>query len=322
MASYVDFGAQAWAGLLDSRGRLKGQFEENNYQYLSYQVKRWQESLPEDLQPQRHFTQNPQSGSPPTSEPDNATSSVRCMLYLRANQIKILILRPLLFSARSARAKPDRVCEVSQIAKDTIDRIVEMNQATDLCSKQWPILSQFLSSALSTLLLLHVQLLHGLQLKPISNSQLDGMTIQKGIKDGIHLIRTAKSRSCRRLWDRLNRPSGLLRRLGFESELKSLRPGSEPVNVSPTHACAEMVSANRPHFQFELVHGETFPHPSCNNTLSNQSLNPPPQSSCDLMELDPDLVDCFPFATWNDFDPLVTDGLYAPPMPDQFDTFL
>jgi hypothetical protein len=62
-----------------------------------------------------------------------------------------------------------------------------------LCDKQWPILNQFLSSALSTLLLLYIHLLHGLQLRNVESAPIDIQTVSQGIRGAVDWYGTRRT---------------------------------------------------------------------------------------------------------------------------------
>ncbi|KAK5043519.1 hypothetical protein LTR84_011450 [Exophiala bonariae] len=316
MASYVDFGAQAWAAILDTRGRLKRQFEETNYQFLSYQVIRWIDSLPDELKPQQYLVP-PNGKYLSMSEQDSATCSLRCILHLRANQIKILILRPLLFSAQSAQEKPRRVSEVGQVAIDTIDRIVEFHQRTDLCDKQWPILNQFLSSALSTLLLLYIHLLDGLHLQSVEPAPIDIQIVGQGIRSAVDLVQIAKNRSSQRLWKLLNSPSGLLQRLGLDLGAGKSQNSMDISAGSSTGTCAGSCAP----LELEPASGEGISQTNNCIPVIAQSQCPALNHVGDCMDLEGDLFGYFGLAGGNNFDAFSPTGMYMPMVPNQFDNF-
>lgn len=224
MAAYARIGPPAWAAVTDDRGRLRPRIRDEDFDYLDYQVRCWQDNLPTDLRAE-HITKHVlnQKNILQTSS-DRATHFLRYILYLRANQFKIVILRPLLFSVQTVRANIKRVKTLAQIANEIIRTIAEMDAVCDLYRKQQPILNVFLSSALSTLFLIYI---YGL--KGIAPTEDEGpscaVTTREGINKGLRLIRAySDSRSSQRLWKKFAGSRGLLSRLGFTVQGM---PGSE-----------------------------------------------------------------------------------------------
>jgi len=119
-------------------------YEEEQFQFLNYQIDRWQQSVLESLvgPPGLHMI----AREPP--------ESVRTLLYLRANQMRILLLRPLFFSESVVKPDQEKVSESLQIAIRTISAIRDLNATTESYRKQHPFFSHFLTSATSLILLI------------------------------------------------------------------------------------------------------------------------------------------------------------------------
>ncbi|KAJ9603042.1 hypothetical protein H2200_012337 [Cladophialophora chaetospira] len=218
MAAYARIGPPAWAAMTDERGRLRPRIRDEDFDYLDYQVRCWQDNLPVELRPQQNAKQSLGPSNALEIPLDRGTHLLRYILYLRANQFKIVILRPLLFSAQTVRANIKRVKALTHIANDTIETITEMNASYDLYRKQQPILNVFLSSALSTLFLIHIHGLTGQKLCADELSYCSGMA-REGINRGLAIIRAySSSRSSQRLWKKFAGQHGLLSRLGFASQ--------------------------------------------------------------------------------------------------------
>ncbi|KAH8807784.1 hypothetical protein F5884DRAFT_752362 [Xylogone sp. PMI_703] len=229
MASYVQFGAQAWSSVTDNRGRIKPYPSNEVFDYLDYQVRRWQESLPIHLRPHQYSSDAEVEGII-DSGAERATFSLRSILYLRANQIRILTSRPLLFSLQSINANPHRVAISTEIARDTIDRIVDIDEKSDLYRKQQPILNHFLSSALSALFLVVAHFTrHGKHIK-VADEPLDIVSIRGSISKALRLLRSYSScRSSQRLWNKFTNPKDSLSPFGL---LQSLDEADSASNAS------------------------------------------------------------------------------------------
>jgi hypothetical protein len=210
MRSYARIGPPAWAAITDDRGKLRSRIRDEDFNYLDYQVRSWQDGLPKVLQPDAitspgRITEE-ESVIDSTSR---ATQFLRFILVLRASQFKIVILRPLLFSTQSVKANMKRVKAVAEMARESIDTIARMNADHDLYRRQQPILNVFLSSAISTLVLIYVHCLR--------NDPADCVSIARaGINTGLELLQLyAHCRSSQRLWKKLAGRNGMLGRLGF-----------------------------------------------------------------------------------------------------------
>ncbi|RFU30938.1 hypothetical protein B7463_g5421, partial [Scytalidium lignicola] len=215
MVSYVRFGAQAWSSVTDGRGGIKPNPNNDTFDYLEYQVRCWQESLPIELRPHQCLS-NKEMDNPLDSKTDQATFSRRSILYLRANQIKTIVSRPLLFSLQSLNANLRQVAIVTDIALDTINKVIEIDKQSDLYQKQQPIVNHFLSSALSTLFLVFVHYSkHGQHIN-ITEKSPNITTVLGGITKALHLLHSYSScRSSQRLWNKFAGPKGLLSYLGL-----------------------------------------------------------------------------------------------------------
>jgi hypothetical protein len=210
MRSYARIGPPAWAAITDDRGKLRSRIRDEDFNYLDYQVRSWQEGLPKVLQP--NAITSPGRITEEESAVDStsrATQFLRFILVLRASQFKIVILRPLLFSAQSVKANMKRVRAVAEMARDSIETIARMNADHNLYRRQQPILNVFLLSAISTLVLIYVHCLRHDPAECVS-------VARAGINAGLELLQLyAHSRSSQRLWKKLAGRSGLLGRLGF-----------------------------------------------------------------------------------------------------------
>ncbi len=217
--------------MTDERGRLRPRIRDEDFNYLDYQVRCWQDNLPTELRPERIAKHNPGPSVVLESSLDRGTHFLRYILYLRANQFKIVILRPLLFSPSTVRANIKRVNALTHIANDTIETITDMNANYDLYRKQQPILNVFLSSALSTLSLVYI---HGLKTKTSGTDELlhCSAMARQGIDRGLCIIRAySQSRSSQRLLKKFAGQHGLLSRLGFTTEKTT---GAEMTTSSST----------------------------------------------------------------------------------------
>ena len=115
--------------------------------YLDYQVLQWQNSIPDTL---RFY---PTVDIPDTGAPSRAQQRLQVLLYLRMNQMRILIYRPVLHSATSIMENCRDAKVVVEVAKDTIRVLSRLNQTTDIYRTQQVCFNHFLISALAALFL-------------------------------------------------------------------------------------------------------------------------------------------------------------------------
>ncbi|KAJ9641259.1 hypothetical protein H2204_002937 [Knufia peltigerae] len=260
MSSYMRMGPRAWASVTDDRGRLKYRINSEDFEFIDFQVRRWQANLPEDLRMDssldNHESETEMAFNNKTL--DKGTQNLRFILYLRANQFKIVIMRPLLFSSQTLQANLEHVHKIVHLATDNISTIVTMNERHGLYEKQQPLLNLFLSSALSTLFLIYVHLISNPPQQQQTNNDPPQpqqrpefiKDVQQGINKGLELLRIySYCRSSQRL---SNKFATLLHRLGFskstqqQQQLQSHSGGvenntqqlSQP-HVNPSHSPAD-----------------------------------------------------------------------------------
>lgn len=143
MASYCPISTKIVSAT--SKIRLNPQiYEEEQFQFLNFQIDRWQQTVLDGI------VIDPSAGHDILN--DNF-DSVGTLLYLRANQLRILLLRPLFFSEGTAKPDKAKVSSSLQVAIRTISVLHHLNAATDNYCKQHPFFSHFLTSAVSLILL-------------------------------------------------------------------------------------------------------------------------------------------------------------------------
>ncbi|KAF2746438.1 hypothetical protein M011DRAFT_445229 [Sporormia fimetaria CBS 119925] len=115
--------------------------------HFNAEVLNWYHSVPESLK-YRH--PDPGRGR---HLPPRGLHRLQVALYLRRNQMRILIYRPVLHSATSILRYRDYAQTVVDIAKDTIRTLTHVNQTSDLYRTQQMMLNYFLTSALAAVFL-------------------------------------------------------------------------------------------------------------------------------------------------------------------------
>lgn len=116
--------------------------------YLDYQVIDWHRSIPPMLKFE-HPSQPPQPGPPPS----RGGHRLRVILYLRANQMRIHIYRPVLHSATSIMQNRQQAQTSVDVAKDTVRVLTHISQTSDIYHTQQALFNPFLTGALAVLFL-------------------------------------------------------------------------------------------------------------------------------------------------------------------------
>lgn len=114
--------------------------------FLDYQVCQWYKNIPETLK-------FPAASSGNGNTASRGLQRLRVILYLRMNQLRILIYRPIVHSASSILENRSHAQTVVDIAKDTINVLTRLNQTSDIYRTQQICFNYFLVAALAVLFL-------------------------------------------------------------------------------------------------------------------------------------------------------------------------
>lgn len=274
MTSYVDFGSRHWNSVVDNHGEIKAAFDDDAFDRLDDEVNRWPKTFSSDLQPVNFEASLLQFVSGEVPDRARAPLIASTILYLRANQIRILVMRPILFSQYSILNHSHRVAGLIEIARDTIHKLVKLDRCSDLYRKHQVTLNHFLSSATSVFFLALAQ--RGRLEKQGIDSTLSTSLSQTSLRETLFrafdLIRSYSSMSpaSRRLWDSFSVPRSLLITYGL---LK--RPSSHDdnnlfddmhssnlshISAGPEPAGATCVTDQGSGLQSELAANSTMDH--------------------------------------------------------------
>ncbi|KAI9727559.1 MAG: hypothetical protein M1828_006501 [Chrysothrix sp. TS-e1954] len=162
MIAYSEIASKVWQTYTKAGDdNLQSTSSKEQMGFLDYQIKQWHESLPASLQyvhPQSQEALNYRRRHPNDPEAINANGGrarhrLRVVLYLRLNQMRILIYRPILHSATSIANAGTTAQTVVDIARDTIGILSHLNQTSDIYRAQQMQFNYFLVSALGLLFL-------------------------------------------------------------------------------------------------------------------------------------------------------------------------
>jgi hypothetical protein len=115
--------------------------------YLDFQMQQWEQSIPSDLQ------LHPEHPRSEAEEQSPTLRRLRILLYIRGNQMRTLIHRHNVLSATNIIKNVPGAHLVTDIAKDTIRVLVDLNKTSDIYRAQQNVFNYFLVSALAALFL-------------------------------------------------------------------------------------------------------------------------------------------------------------------------
>lgn len=217
MVAYNRIGSKVWYSGLGSKGSTD--IRKDEIGFLDYQVVQWRQQIPEMLR----FSPND-----PPKDDEHVTRGLRrlrLLVYLRANQMRILIYRPVLHSVTSIMENRSRAQTVVDIAKDTIRVLTRLNQTSDIYRSQQVCFNYFLVGALAVLFL------------AVSHAPVE---FNRHVRDefymALDLVRgfSTKSYVSKRLWSTIKG----LREIGEKLGLLSRAAGPESEDPHSTAAVA------------------------------------------------------------------------------------
>ena len=157
MIKYSKIAAKVWKSVtaMDPLKTSSTPFSEEEAKYLDFSVQNWYKSIPDNL---RYV--HPLASGMDAREADRRNMSggrglyrLRCLLYLRQNQMRIIIYRPVLHSAQAINDNMSSAQTIVDIAKDTIRILTHINRESDIYRTQQMTWNHFLLSALAPLVL-------------------------------------------------------------------------------------------------------------------------------------------------------------------------
>lgn len=198
MISYSIIGSKVWKSVADVT--FQDKINKEDISFLDFQVLNWHRSIPDSLK----FV-HPDSGRQ-VDPPARVVHRLQVVLYLRANQMRILIYRPVLHTATTIMENLEFAHVVVKVAKDTIRILTYINQTSDIYISQQTMFNYFLISALAVLFL-------GVAHAPAEFSQ----TCRDEFYMALELVRGLSSNShvSKRLWKTIKTLKEVGPRLGL-----------------------------------------------------------------------------------------------------------
>ena len=180
---------------------------------LDYQILQWHNTIPEPLR----F--NPSESFLPPKGVSRGQRRLHIILYLRTNQMRTVIYRPVLHSATTIMENRTAAQVGVDVAKDTIKVLTRLHETTDIYSSQQVCFNYFLLSALAVIFLAvsHAPLEFSHQVRDEFYQALD---LVKGFSN--------KSYISRRLWKAIRGLKEIGPKLGLVSRQTHLTDSSDP----------------------------------------------------------------------------------------------
>ncbi len=145
MIAYSRLSSEIWKATTNFEGP-GSPINKDSIRLLDQQILQWHNSIPESLRfhPDRFMNMN---GT------DRGQRRLQVILYLRTNQMRVLIYRPVLMSATNIMENKRYAQTAVEVAMDTIRVLIRLNQTSDIYRKQQQCFNYFLTSALAVLFL-------------------------------------------------------------------------------------------------------------------------------------------------------------------------
>ena len=168
--------------------------------FLDYQVQEWHNSIPDSLRYQ------PSDNFPESSNISKRQRRLRLLLYLRVNQSRIQLYRPVLYSITSILENRGYAQTVVELAKETIRTLTQVYRTSDIYRSPQASTNYYLMGALAVIFLAvsHAPLEFSQQVREEFYMALD---LVKGYK--------AQSYISRRLWKTIKGLKDIAPKLGL-----------------------------------------------------------------------------------------------------------
>lgn len=238
MLGYGRLSTALWEPLLASLSPHNSTWAETTTREMDIRTQEWLDSIPPDLR-MRH----PRLGLAARAQ-EPVLQRLRALLYLRGNHFRILIYRHYLLAPSRIKSAPASAWLAVEIAQDSIQVLVHLNDSSDIYRRQQAAFNYFLVSALAVLFL-----------AVCNDPETFAAPCKKSLHSAIELLRYFSRHSCgsRWLWSTVRKIVPRLRGLEAQREaerLQSAQPASvrglssdDTTSASPAPVQASITSA-------------------------------------------------------------------------------
>ena len=145
MIAYSRLSSEVWKATNNFEGP-GSEINKETIRKLDVEIIKWSESIPESLRFHDDHLTN-------MNLTDRGQRRLQVILYLRTNQMRVLIYRPVLMSATNIMENKQYARTAVDVAMDTIKILNHLNDTSDIYIKQQQCFNYFLTSALAVLFL-------------------------------------------------------------------------------------------------------------------------------------------------------------------------
>ena len=212
MISYSRISSKIWRSTTSFEG-APNEIDRENIGYLDYQILQWHNTIPESLK----F--DPSESYPPPKGISRGQRRLHIILYLRTNQMRTLIYRPVLHSATTIMENQQAAQIGVNVAKETIRILTRLHETTDIYSSQQVCFNYFLLSALAVIFLAvsHAPMEFSHQVRDEFYQALD---LVKGFSNNSYIAK--------RLWKAIRGLKEIGPKLGLVSRQTQLTTSNDP----------------------------------------------------------------------------------------------
>lgn len=181
--------------------------------YLDYEINQWYESIDESLK----FS--PVQFLMDAGSMSRGQRRLQVILYLRRNQMRTHIYRPVLHSLMDIMDNRQAAQTVVDVAKDTIRVLSRLNEATDVYRTAQVLFNHFLTAALGVLFL------------AVSHAPNDfSIQVRDEFYQALDLVKgfSGQSDTAQRLWKTIKGLKEVAPKLGFPNHRTKLTDASDP----------------------------------------------------------------------------------------------
>ena len=205
--------------------------------------------------------------------PSHHPDPIGTLLYLRANQLRILLLKPLFFSDSEVNPDPDMVTRALAIASDTIFVLHHLNANTDNYRRQHAIFRHFLASSCSLILLILTCQTHP-DSAPSQRRAAIAQSVRQPLKSVVKLTSDYASSSAYSM--KLHRK--LMNILGILSRLNILSLSRQEVGQSARDSNTNIITQHKSqnNQMADVAVNNIYPSPDLTSAEMSQYPNPGP----------------------------------------------
>ncbi len=212
MVSYSRISSKVWKSTTSSDGATN-KIDKDNIGFLDYQISQWHNSIPDALK----F--NEAESFSDSKQISRGQRRLQVILYLRTNQMRTLIYRPVLHSITTIMENRQYAQTGVDVAKDTMRVLIQLNENTDIYKTQQVCFNYFLLSALAVCVL------------AVSHAPMEfSHQVRDEFYQALDLVKNFSNRSyvSKRLWKAIRGLKAVGPKLGMVSRQSQLTNANDP----------------------------------------------------------------------------------------------